>query len=297
MELFLLLLITGFIVAYRLFNGDNVKEFIKEKGSVIINKYAPYSFKVVNEKTKKLGQEYKFKDYVFHSVIFGIFAAVVSYIYFYDLKICILYIVAAVVLVPYLAFLRSKRIYSEFLFEQVQVYTTNTIMEFATTKSFVKALEGVVNSQVLEEPIISDVKKMIEMSYEDGSIENAIAYMDERYPYYIVKNMHQLFLQVTKEGARDTGESLENMQQDIDMLVESVYRDRIDRKSFHGQFLKFGFMLYLLPMLVQYLVGNETYVNLLDMWYMKILLHGIIWFDSYFLLKGEKYYNENVGVE
>ena len=297
MELFLLLLITGFIVAYRLFNGDNVKEFVKEKGSVIINKYAPYSYKVVNEKTKKLGQEYKFKDYVFHCVIFGIFAAVVSYIYFYDLKICILYIIVAIVLVPYLAFLRSKRIYSEFLFEQVQVYTTNTIMEFATTKSFVKALEGVVNSQVLEEPIISDVKKMIEMSYEDGSIENAIQYMDERYPYYIVKNMHQLFLQVTKEGARDTGESLENMQQDIDMLVESVYRDRIDRKSFHGQFLKFGFMLYLLPMLVQYLVGNETYINLLDMWYMKILLHGIIWFDSYFLLKGEKYYNENVGVE
>ena len=34
-------------------------------------------------------------------------------------------------------------------------------MEFATTKSFVKALEGVLNSQVLEEPIRSDVKKMI----------------------------------------------------------------------------------------------------------------------------------------
>ena len=135
------------------------------------------------------------------------------------------------------------------------------------------------------------------MSYQDGSIDGAIKYMDERYPYYIVKNMHQLFLQVTKEGARDTGESLENMQQDIDMLVESVYRDRIDRKSFHGQFLKFGFMLYLLAMLVQYLVGNETYIRLLDTWYMKILLHGIILFDSYFLLKGEKYYNENVGVE
>lgn len=297
MVLFILLLIAAFIIAYRLFNGNNVNEFVKEKGNVIINKFAPYSFKVVNEKTKKLGQEYKFKDYLFQCIVLGGFAGVVSYVYFYDLKICILYVILAVMLVPYLAFLRSKRIYSEFLFEQVQTYTTNTIMEFATTKSFVKALEGVVASQVLEEPIVSDVKKMIEMSYQDGNIEGAIKYMDERYPYYIVKNMHQLFLQVTKEGARDTGESLENMQQDIDMLVESVYRDRIDRKAFHGQFLKFGFMLYLLAMLVQYLVGNETYIRLLDMWYMKILLHGIILFDSYFLLKGEKYYNENVGVE
>ena len=297
MELFLLLLLAAFIVAYRLFNGDNVAKFVKERGAVIIEKFAPYSFKVVNEKTKQLGQEYKFKDYLFHSVALGGFAGVVSYVYFYDLKICILYVVVAVMLVPYLAFLRSKRIYSEFLFEQVQTYTTNTIMEFATTKSFVKALEGVVASQVLEEPILSDVNKMIEMSYADGSIDGAIKYMDEKYPYYIVKNMHQLFLQITKEGARDTGESLENMQQDIDMLVESVYRDRIDRKSFHGQFLKFGFMLFLLAMLVQYLVGNETYLRILDMWYMKVLLHGIILFDSYFLLKGEKYYNENVGVE
>ena len=163
MELFLLLLLAGFVLAYRLFNGNNVSEFIKEKGSVIINKFAPYSFKVVNEKTKRLGQEYKFKDYLIHCVALGAFAAGVTYIYFYDLKVCILYIVVAVMIVPYLAFLRSKRLYSEFLFEQVQVYTTNTIMEFSTTKSFVKALEGVVSSQVLEEPIVSDVKKMIEI--------------------------------------------------------------------------------------------------------------------------------------
>ena len=48
--------------------------------------------------------------------------------------------------------------------------------------------------------------------------------------------MHQLFLQITKEGARDTGESLENMQLDIDTLVESVYRDRMDRANFHKKF-------------------------------------------------------------
>ena len=31
--------------------------------------------------------------------------------------------------------------------------------------------------------------------------------------------------------------------------------------------------------------------------YVQVILHGIIIFNSYFLLKGEKYYNENVGVE
>jgi hypothetical protein len=109
--------------------------------------------------------------------------------------------------------------------------------------------------------------------------------------------MHQLFLQITKEGARDSADSLENMQQDIDLLVESVYRDRIERASFHKSFLQFGIMLYLLVMLVQYLLGRETYLELLNKWYIQVLMHGILIVNSYFLLKGEKYYYENVGAE
>ena len=30
---------------------------------------------------------------------------------------------------------------------------------------------------------------------------------------------------------------------------------------------------------------------------MKILVHAVVIINSYFLLKGEKYYNENVGAE
>ena len=199
--------------------------------------------------------------------------------------------------IPYLAYLRCKRVYSEFIFEQIQIYTTNTIMEFATTQSFVKALEGVVASGVLEDPVLSDVDLMISLAYQNGSIDESIEFMTAKYPYYIVKNMHQLFLQITKEGARDSGESLDNMQLDIDMLVESVYRDRMERANFHKGFLKYGIMLYLMVMLIQYLLGRDTYIQLLDNVFVKIILHGIILVNSYFLLKGEKFYNENVGEE
>ena len=125
----------------------------------------------------------------------------------------------------------------------------------------------------------------------------ALEYMSKLYPYYIVKNMHQLFLQITKEGARNSADSLENMQNDIDMLIESVYRDRIERANFHRNFLQFGIMLYLMVMLVQYLLGRETYLKLLDQGFVPILLHVALIVNTYFLLKGEKYYNENVGAE
>ena len=296
-ELIFLLVLVVVIVLYRNYKGQNVGKFITSQVQGVYDKFAPYSFKVVREKTKELGQEYTPRQYLIQVIIMGAFAAVVSYLYFYNLFISLVYMIVVIMFIPYLSYLRCKRVYSEFIFEQIQVYTTNTIMEFATTLSFVKALEGVRNSGILEDPVKSDVDHMIELAYQNGSIEESLTYMSELYPYYIVKNMHQLFLQITKEGARNSMDSLDNMQLDIDMLVESVYRDRIERASFHKSFLQFGVMLYLLVMLTQYLLGRETYLIMLERWYVKLLLHGVLIINTYFLLKGEKYYNENVGAE
>ena len=296
-ELIFLLVLVVVIVLYRNYKGQNVGKFITSQVQGVYDKFAPYSFKIVREKTTELGQEYTPRQYLIQVIIMGAFAAVVSYLYFYNLFISLVYMIVVIMFIPYLSYLRCKRVYSEFIFEQIQVYTSNTIMEFATTQSFVKALEGVRNSGILEDPVKSDVDHMIELAYQNGSIEESLTYMSELYPYYIVKNMHQLFLQITKEGARNSMDSLDNMQLDIDMLVESVYRDRIERASFHKSFLQFGVMLYLLVMLTQYLLGRETYLIMLERWYVKLLLHGVLIINTYFLLKGEKYYNENVGAE
>ncbi len=297
MELLLLLAITGFVIAFRKNTGDNVYKYIVTQVETAYEKFAPYSFKTVREKTKELGMEYTTKQYTMQVLIFATAAAVISYLYFYNILISIIYVAVAIGIIPYLAYLRCKRIYSEFVFEQIQVYSTNTIMEFEITKSFVKALEGVYSSGVLEEPLLSDVKTMIDLAYENGSIEESINYMDSKYDFYTTRNMHQLFLQITNEGAQDTGETLENMLSDIDMLVEAVYRDRLDRQNFHKSFLQFGIILYLLVMLLQFLLGVDSYINMLDMLLMQVLLHGIILCNSYFLLSGEKYYNEDVGGE
>ena len=296
-ELFIIIAFVGGIGLYRTYNGEDAGTFLADKVQGSYEKFNPYSFRVVREKTKQLGQEYTAKQYGMQVAIFASFAGFVSYLYFYNLIISMVYAVVAVSFVPYLSYLRCKKVYSEFIFEQIQVYTSNTIMEFSTTQSFVKALEGVKNSGVLENPVLADVQQMIDMAYDNGTIDESLEYMTKLYPYYIVKNMHQLFLQITKEGARDSADSLENMQQDIDMLVESVYRDRIDRATFHKSFLQFGIMLYLLVMLVQYLLGRETYLELLNRWYIQVLMHGILIINSYFLIKGEKYYYENVGAE
>lgn len=278
-------------------NGENVYRFFLTQVSGAYNKYAPYSFKEVRAKTKELGQEYTAKQYLTQILIFAGVAGGISYLYFYNIIIAIMYAAIAVVFIPYLAYLRCKKAYSEFIFEQIQIYTTNVIMEFNTTQSFVKSLEGVRDSGILEDPILTDVRTMIDMSYQNGTIDESVIYFNEKYPYYMVKNMNQLFLQITKEGAKDSGEALENMSMDIDALVEGVYRDQMDRADFHKRFVTFGLALFLLVMAMQFLLGTDSYIELLDMWYVQLVLHLIIIINCYFLVTGEKFYHEDVGVE
>lgn len=296
-EIILVAIIFIFIVMYRNARGNSIYSFLNEQASKAYEKYAPYSYKEMRKKIKELGLDYTPRQHMMQVLIFAGVAGAVGYLYFYDLFICVVYIVIAVACIPYITYLRSKRQYSEFIFEQIQVYTTNTIMEFATTNAFVKSLEGVVESGILEEPVLSDVKTMIALSYENGDINDSIKYMNTKYPYYMVKNMHQLFLQVTKEGAKDTEDTFNNMLLDIDILVEGVYRDRMDRANFHKQFLTYGVVLYFMIVLIQLLLTKESYILMLEKIYVKIIVHAIVFVNSFFLLKGEKYYNENVGVE
>ena len=296
-ELLIILGIILFIFLYRRWkSGKSNKNIIDTIGG-IYDKYAPYSFKIVREKTKELGQEYTTRQYITQIIILGGFAALVGYFYFYSIVWAVVYALATIAFIPYLAYLRCQRVYSEFIFEQIQTYTTNVIMEFNTTQSFVKSLEGVRDSGIIEEPVLGDIKKMIDMAYKNGTIDESILYFNSKYPYYMVKNMHQLFLQITKEGARDAGESLENMSMDIDALVEGVYRDQMDRKNFHNKFLTFASILFSLVVVVEFMLGKENYIELLEIWYVQLILHAIILINVYFLITGEKYYNEDMGAE
>lgn len=297
MELIILLIIAIFVLSYRYNTGDNVYKFFGDTVSNVYNTYAPYSYREVREKSKELGYEYTPKQYLVQVLMMGGAAAVISYMYFFSIFVTVVYVIVAICFIPYLAYLRTQRLYSEYIFEQIQVYTTNVIMEFNTTQSFVKSLEGVRDSGILQDPVLRDVKTMIQMSYDNGTIDQSIEFFNNLYPYYMVKNMHQLFLQITKEGARDSGEALELMSMDIDALVEGVYRDRMDRQTFHKKFLTFGMALFLLVMAMELLLTKDTYLKMLENWYIKLLLHIIIIVNCYFLLTGEKYYNEDVGVE
>ena len=154
MELLILLCIAIFVLAYRYNTGDNVYKFFADTVAGIYNTYAPYSYREVKQKTKELGYEYTPRQYATQVMLIGGAAALLSFLYLYSIPITVVYTSIAVAFVPYLAYLRTMRLYSEYIFEQIQVYTTNVIMEFNTTQSFVKSLEGVRDSGILQDPVL-----------------------------------------------------------------------------------------------------------------------------------------------
>ena len=109
MELILLIVIAVFVITYRMNNGENVYRFFISQVSNAYNKYAPYSFKEVRAKSKELGQEYTPKQYATQIVIFAAAAGGISYLYFYNILIAILYACIAIAFIPYLAYLRCNK--------------------------------------------------------------------------------------------------------------------------------------------------------------------------------------------
>ena len=79
MVLFLLLLIAFIILISRNYSGNNLGKYVIQQASNIYSKYAPYSFKVVREKTKQLGKEFTVKDYLIQIAIFSVATGVINY--------------------------------------------------------------------------------------------------------------------------------------------------------------------------------------------------------------------------
>ena len=102
-ELFIIIVFVIGIYLYRNYKGESVGNYVFSQVQNIYERFAPYSFRVVREKTKQLGQEYTVRQYTIQVVLFAGFASVVSYLYFYNIIISIIYALVAVSFVPYLS--------------------------------------------------------------------------------------------------------------------------------------------------------------------------------------------------
>ena len=97
----IIIFIIIFVMAYRKNAGNRVYKYIVKQTGFIYDKYAPYSFKAIRQKVKELGQEYTPKQYAIQVTIFMVASAAITYLYFYNLLISIIYSALSVIAIPY----------------------------------------------------------------------------------------------------------------------------------------------------------------------------------------------------
>ena len=153
LESIVIILLTTFVLISRFSKNDSVNGTVKKGYKKILSKILPYNYDDVKKKADELDQSFDAKQYAFQFVLFLLGGGGVAFLYFRSLTWAIVYGVAATAFIPYLTVLKYKRIYSEYLFECIQTYCTNVIMEFNTTQSFVKSLEEPIKAETTERAI------------------------------------------------------------------------------------------------------------------------------------------------
>ena len=83
-ELVIIIVIIVGVFLYRNYKGQNVGRFITDSVQTVYDKYAPFSFKIIREKAKQLGQEYTAKQYILQVILFAGFGGGVTYLYFWQ---------------------------------------------------------------------------------------------------------------------------------------------------------------------------------------------------------------------
>ena len=110
MEIILIGLIILFIVSYRTKKGESVYKFISQQAISTYKKIEPYSFKMMREKVKQLGLEYSPRQYLFQILLFAGLSGGISYLYFYNIIISIVYIVIAISFIPYVGLFKGLKL-------------------------------------------------------------------------------------------------------------------------------------------------------------------------------------------
>ena len=98
-----------FIIIYRSSIGEQSYQYVSNQGKRLYSKVAPYTYKEIRKKIKELKQDYTPQQYIGQVLIFAAGGGIITYLYFYNLIVSIIYAELAIAVFPYLNYLRCNR--------------------------------------------------------------------------------------------------------------------------------------------------------------------------------------------
>ncbi|MDD2591855.1 MAG: hypothetical protein PHN21_03495 [Erysipelotrichaceae bacterium] len=243
--------------------------------------------KQINTAIEKMKQKHYDLKKSSHIIIVALVFSLFTYTLVHDLLISLVFYLVGLIVMPYIFYASSRRIYKERIFRNIILYCHNMSMILNQSKNVQHALTAVVDD--LDEPLKSDISIIISsLSSSKNEMEEILNVFANKYQYSIIKHLNVIIMYMQYENDNLDVSLLNTFYQDINELSKEVNENMLKRKTLRIQYFMisigslavYWFMYQQLKNVlnITYL-DNLTFVNSL---YILVTILVVIIIDNYF---------------
>ncbi|MDD4643187.1 MAG: hypothetical protein PHG99_06810 [Erysipelotrichaceae bacterium] len=243
--------------------------------------------KQINTAIEKMKQKHYDLKKSSHIIIVALVFSLFTYTLVHDLLISLVFYLVGLIVMPYIFYASSRRIYKERIFRNIILYCHNMSMILNQSKNVQHALTAVVDD--LDEPLKSDISIIISsLSSSKNEMEEILNVFANKYQYSIIKHLNVIIMYMQYENDNLDVSLLNTFYQDINELSKEVNENMLKRKTLRiqyfmisiGSLAAYWFMYQQLKNVlnITYL-DNLTFVNSL---YILVTILVVIIIDNYF---------------
>lgn len=129
-------------------------------------------------------------------------------------------------------------------FRELNTYLTQFILIFKSHNKILFTLEELLDS--LNGVVRLTITHSIKMINDGSSLEESLAYINDKYPHFITFNLHSLVLSVEKFGSDDYYDALDLIQDDIDDWFDDINEYNSEKRKLINKiiiFILFAFII------------------------------------------------------
>lgn len=243
--------------------------------------------KQINTAIEKMKQKHYDLKKSSHIIIVALVFSLFTHTLVHDLLISLVFYLVGLIVMPYIFYASSRRIYKERIFRNIILYCHNMSMILNQSKNVQHALTAVVDD--LDEPLKSDISIIISsLSSSKNEMEEILNVFANKYQYSIIKHLNVIIMYMQYENDNLDVSLLNTFYQDINELSKEVNENMLKRKTLRiqyfmisiGSLAAYWFMYQQLKNVlnITYL-DNLTFVNSL---YILVTILVVIIIDNYF---------------
>lgn len=243
--------------------------------------------KQINTAVEKMKQKHYDLKKASYIIIVALVFSLFTHTLVHDLLISLVFYLVGLIVMPYIFYASSRRIYKERIFRNIILYCHNMSMILNQSKNVQHALTAVVDD--LDEPLKSDISIIISsLSLSKNEMEEILNVFANKYQYSIIKHLNVIIMYMQYENDNLDVSLLNTFYQDINELSKEVNENMLKRKTLRiqyfmisiGSLAAYWFMYQQLKNVlnITYL-DNLTFVNSL---YILVTILVVIIIDNYF---------------